>query len=484
MRTWLKKLDRFELVLVGIFLLTMPLVNPYIRSDGNEYYAYIRSLVIDGDLHFENEYRRGDPLFQGAAFDKSGKPIRATYEDGTLGMLDNGYMKNRASVGASILWTPFFLAAHLLVQLLNGFGAEIVADGYSLPYRWLCAFGTAMYGFLALFLAYRICARLTNPRVALMTTIGLWFASPIPVYLYFLPFSIPVLSMFSTTLFVWYWLRTQDTRTPLQWAFWGLIGGLMLDVYYFGSFFILIAMGEMIRAIRRDRQAIVHSLLFLGATLVAMIPTFWIKAILTGSPFKSGYGEKFYWLAPKLWQLGFSTEHGQFLWTPILLFAVIGLALLYRRNRLLAGALLAVYGVAYYVIASYEFWSGFSSFGSRFFVAFNVAFAIGLAIVLDRAETWLSKFSRREITLLLSAALGVLILWNVGFIFQWGTNMINNRGPVDFRVVAKNQFTSVPDRIFVFLTNFLVNREKTTSEIEMQDIEKWKLHEEQRRQKK
>src|SRR5262245_66022771 len=48
-----------------LFLLSLPIVNPHIRGDGNEYYAYVRSLIIDGDLQFENEYRRGDKAFMG-----------------------------------------------------------------------------------------------------------------------------------------------------------------------------------------------------------------------------------------------------------------------------------------------------------------------------------------------------------------------------------------------------------------------------------
>src|SRR5262245_50132162 len=40
-------------VLAGCFAITLALVNPYVRGDGNGYYAYIRSLVIDGDLRFE-----------------------------------------------------------------------------------------------------------------------------------------------------------------------------------------------------------------------------------------------------------------------------------------------------------------------------------------------------------------------------------------------------------------------------------------------
>ena len=38
-------------------------VNPWIREDGVGYYADVRSLLIDGDLHFENEWQAGNPTF-------------------------------------------------------------------------------------------------------------------------------------------------------------------------------------------------------------------------------------------------------------------------------------------------------------------------------------------------------------------------------------------------------------------------------------
>ena len=45
-------------LLALVFLLTLPLVTPRLRaSDEIEYFAYLRSLVFDQDLDFENEYR-------------------------------------------------------------------------------------------------------------------------------------------------------------------------------------------------------------------------------------------------------------------------------------------------------------------------------------------------------------------------------------------------------------------------------------------
>ncbi len=68
-------------ILLGLFILSLPLVNPYLRGDGNGYYAYLRSAVIDRDFDFENEFRRGDPLFQTLYFDERGD-VRPLLERG------------------------------------------------------------------------------------------------------------------------------------------------------------------------------------------------------------------------------------------------------------------------------------------------------------------------------------------------------------------------------------------------------------------
>ncbi|HET8564444.1 MAG TPA: hypothetical protein VFM35_11270, partial [Candidatus Binatia bacterium] len=219
--------------LVVLFILTLPLVNPYIRGDGNGYYAYVRSLIVDADLHFANEYRRGDAAFVEMAFERDGS-LRPNM------VMPNNYVRNQWAVGPSLLWTPFFLTAHGLVQILNGFGLNVGADGYSRPYRWICALGTALYSFSGLLLAYQITAQLTNPQVAMFATAGIWFASSLPVYMYFLPFHVHGLAAFSVSLFLWYWLRTRAIRTHTQWALWGLMGGLMIEVYYLNALFLLI----------------------------------------------------------------------------------------------------------------------------------------------------------------------------------------------------------------------------------------------------
>ena len=67
---------------------------------------------------------------------------------------------------------------------------------------------------------------------ALLATLGIWFASSLPVYMYFNPAWSHAHSAFSMALFLWYWQRTRNQRSLRQWIVLGLTAGLMMNVYY------------------------------------------------------------------------------------------------------------------------------------------------------------------------------------------------------------------------------------------------------------
>lgn len=453
-------------VLAGLFVLSLPLVNPYLRGDGNGYYAYVRSAVIDGDLDFENEFRRADPLFRDIYFDERGD-LRPSMRAAT------GRAINQWAVGPAILWLPFFLAAHVVVALANLLSAGVPADGFSAPYRWLCAIGTACYGWLAIMLGHAIAARVTGARAAILGALAMWWASSLPVYMYFLPFHVHGLSAFAVALFVWYWLRTRPFGLATRaWAVWGLMAGLMIDVYYLNGLFMLLAAVELVGGRRHTDPArapatIAAAAAFAAGALVAMAPHVFVKWIVHGSPLATGYRDQFFWTTPRLWQVGFSSEHGLFVWTPVVLLAVIGLIVLARRDARAAGPLLAAFALFYYAVASYQNWHGQSSFGNRFFVSFTPAFVLGAAIAVEAAERALARAN--VLRPLVPAALALLVAWNVGFAFQWGANLVPNRGPVSFAAVARNQVTVVPRRLAGFAWRYLVDRRGLTSETEEQD---------------
>jgi len=64
----------------------------------------------------------------------------------------------------------------------------------------------------------------------------------------------------------------------------------------------------------------------------------------------------------------------------------------------------------------------------------------------------------------------VLIGWNLGFIFQWGANLIPNRGPISWREVVYNQVVVVPGKLWSTALGYVRARGGLMEQIEEQDI--------------
>ena len=143
-------------LLVLVFLLTLPLVNPWVRGDGVGYYAYLRSVLIDHDLRFENDYLAGNKSFVMPRIDAQGHLLPQLYTK-------TGYVGNHFTVGPAILWAPVLVTVHGAILVADRLGAQISANGYSRPYLVAMALTTACYGFLSLFLAFQIAQKYFEP---------------------------------------------------------------------------------------------------------------------------------------------------------------------------------------------------------------------------------------------------------------------------------------------------------------------------------
>jgi len=204
--------------------------------------------------------------------------------------------------------------------------------------------------------------------------------------------------------------------------------------------------------------------------LVTFLPTLITKKIIFGSYFNFGYTERWYWNSPAFLEVCFSSEHGLFSWTPIIILAFVGLFLLPRHDRL-AWHLLIVFAVYLYVIGCYQDWHGIASFGNRFFVSLTPLFVLGLAALFDR----LSHFWKPRLTAIVAtASVSVFILWNFGMIYQWGVHLIPARGPISWDEAVYNQFAVVPEHAFRNIEDFLVRRGKLMQRIEHEDIKQLK----------
>jgi Dolichyl-phosphate-mannose-protein mannosyltransferase len=453
-----------------LFLLSLPLVNPYVHGDGVGYYAYAQSLVIDHDLNFEDDWRAASPGFLQDRVDASGKLLA---EEHTV----TGHLRNHFSVGPTILWAPFLGLAHAGVIVADSLGARIPANGYSRPYLVAMGASTVLYGFLGLLMAFDLARRYTGETWAFLATLGIWFASSLPVYMYFNPAWSHAHSAFAVALFLWYWQRTRQQRSFRQWLVLGLAAGLMMNVYYPNAILMIVPAIEALTDYYRTKPAQWAGLLpshicFVAAAFVALLPTLATRWAVFGGPFESGYpplGE-WNWTSPVWRSVLFSANHGLLSWTPVLIPALLGLWAAYKKDTLFGtGLLLSVLAFGYF-ISSYPDWDGLSSFGNRFFISLTPVFVIGLASALDACARW---WNRPGVDVALAGGvLALLAVWNAGFVFQWGTQMIPSRGAISWQQMAHNQFAVVPARITNDLEYYLFRRESIMQRIEVQDLER------------
>jgi hypothetical protein len=465
LQSW-RSFSRAEKALLVLFILSLPFVHPKVRSDGSGYYAYARSLIIDHDLSFHGDWKdlASTPFI--ITRYKDGRPILDYYTQA-------GHIANHFSVGPAIMWAPFLAATHYTILGLNHLGWNIPADGHSRPYLTVMAVSTALYGFLGLWLSFSLASKYFDERWAFFATVGIWFASSLPVYMYEDPSWSHAQSAFAVSLFLWYWHRTRENRAAVQWLTLGLVAGLMCEVYFANGVFLLVLLLESFStfqaAWRANDRAEIRRLLgfdaiFAVSAAIAFAPQLIVRKIIFGSAFALGlYGSRpWNWFSPHLWDVLFSSNRGAFLWTPILIPSVIGLFFLWRRVPSVGGKMFAAAAGFYLLIGVNPWWDGVESFGIRFFVSLTSIFILGLAAsCAEFARAWgdIGAATRR-----VAAVLTLLIVWNLGLVFQLSSNMLPVFGQIVWRDVLFNQFRVVPGEFLQSLRSRFVHQPGISTE--------------------
>jgi hypothetical protein len=421
------------ILLVSLFVLSLPAVTPRIySSDEIQYFAYLRSLWFDHDLSFENEYRyfydRG--IARSDGFHETFLELRT----------DTGHRINFGTIGCAILWSPFYAAGDLAARATGA-----TRDGFSRPYLAAVAYGSALYGFLALVLAIRCAGRLGYNGFG--GALAVWFGTPLLFYMYVAPPFSHACSAFAVALFTWVWLRVRG-----EWAAQGLValaaaGAVMVMVREQDVFFGIAAAVDYAVSVAGGPRSEVRSRL---AGLLAAIACF----VLVYAPQLAAYKiinghfgphasvpNKMHWWGPHVLQVMASPEHGFFIWTPLALIGVVGLVLppetgtcMPRRRVLLC--LLLMVALQLYVGGSVESWTVAGGFGQRRLVALTTAMVIGYAACWSRARSGPWRAILATVTI-------VAVYWNLALTAEFATGLMD-RQKLEPRKNAYDAFVTLP----------------------------------------
>ena len=428
-------------LLLVLFVLSLPAVTPRIyASDEVQYFAYLRSLWFDRDVSFENEYQH---------FYDTGVTRSALFHETFLERTtETGRRINFATIGCALLWSPFYALADGWTRLTS----SAPADGYGSAYVAAVAYGSALYGLLALWLsALAVSAIARDWRAleahAVPAAVIVWVGTPLLFYMYIAPPMSHATSAFAVALFVVIWLRVRSTWSAGGLVALGAAAALMAMVREQDAFFAIGPALDFLHfqyrvadggRLARWRNAVAGAL----AAAVAFTPQALAYLALNGHIGPSRLvARKMTWTSPHALEVVASPAHGFLLWTPLALAAALGLWILWRRlpaqGRPVVACLAAMTLVQVYVAGSVESWTVAGAFGQRRFVALTVVMTIGIAALLAATA------GARRLTVATRLALALACWWNVALIVQFGAGMMDRQRLEPARL-AYNSFVILP----------------------------------------
>lgn len=407
-------------------LVTLPAVTTRIyASDEVQYFAFLRSLAFDGDLSFQNEYQH----FYDAGAGGSG--FRDTFLAERF--TPAGRRINFGTIGPALLWSPFYAVGHIVAALT---GAP--QDGYSAPYVSAVAYGSAFYGWAAVFLSALIATRLVGRGMPAALAVA--FGTPLVFYLYVAPPFSHACATFAVALFLWTWLRVRDSWSVTGVVLLGLTGGLMGTMRDQTVLFLIAPGLDFLRwawgswgpgstVQGPGSRGRIAGLAIVGvvATLVAYSPHLLASRAINGhvGPHES-VANKMSWSSPHALDVLVSPEHGWFAWTPLALLAIAGLVVMalgravsrHDDARWLAVCALLLVASQVYINGAVESWTVAGAFGQRRFVELTPVLTLGLAAIVAH-PAW----SRRTAWVVVA----LCVWWNIGLLLQFGTHRMDRQ---------------------------------------------------------
>lgn len=337
-----------------------------IESDVISYYAYLPAVFIYNDLtlRFIDEY----PYDYGMKFWPSTTP--------------EGDYVIKTTMGMSFLYSPFFFIAHLLA---GQFGYE--PTGFSVPYRFAISLSVLFYFALGLFLLRKLLLRHFSELPTAISLILVTWGTNLAWYATIEPGMTHVYSFTLFAFFVYLLERWFDKPTLVNSILLGLLSGLISLVRptnaLIGVLVLLWGVGSFGDFKNRikwllARWPLIAAMIF--SAVVVWLPQLLYWKMQTGLYFFNSYGEEgFFFQSPQILNGLFSYRKGWLVYTPVMLFAIIGFFFLRRYAEGKTKAIFVFMVLNLYIVFSWWSWWYGGGYGARALIESYILLAFPLA---------------------------------------------------------------------------------------------------------
>ncbi|MEI8203774.1 MAG: hypothetical protein WCH34_12210 [Bacteroidota bacterium] len=344
------------------------------------YYLYLPSKFIYHDLGLSDQTWLNKLIAQYNS--------TATLYQAYVGPIGKWVMKY--SMGMAILYMPFFFLSHALAPILG-----YPADGFSLPYQYGIAIGALIYTFVGLVFFRKILLHYFSDKTAtlimILTILGTNYLNQASVGNLL---SHNFLFSFVAAL-VWFTIKWHEKQRLLYMLFIGMLSGIItlvrpnegvcIIIPFLWGVFNKETLVEKLKLIWKNKLQVSVAIL---AFVLVLLPQFYYWNKYTGSYIFYSYpnpGEGLDLLSPHISNFLFSFRKGWFVYTPMVIFSLVGLVNLYRKRREIFSPILIYSLVSFYLISSWTcWWYAGGCYSQRAIISLFVVLAIPLGFFIER----------------------------------------------------------------------------------------------------
>jgi hypothetical protein len=360
-------------------------------------YLFVFLIIFSIDRHQRLEFNKAP--FPGPFFDDvkeyySFLPV--IFTDHAPG--ENPYYEIKRTIGMAIMYSPAFITGHIIASFTGQ-----VKDGYSEPYQWSFRWENILISLFALWFCRKNLLYFFNETITTIALACIYLGTNLFFYTYSLAGMPHTYLFFLISIFIYFsvkWVFENKSTSLIGML---SIGGLIVlirptDIIVF-LFPLLLSVRNFTDLKNRFKLFFNKSgISFLGMILFLLpfVFQFMLTKKYTGLWYHNGYGdEHFFFNDPKVMQFLFSFRKGWLLYTPIMIFSLIGVMISAQKLKSFFPFLVTFLCLNIYILSSWWDWGYGGSFGSRVMIEWYAFLIFPFAVFVQ----WIwTVCSNRKIT--------------------------------------------------------------------------------------
>ncbi len=338
-----------------------------IANDSIIYYEYLPAAFIFNDMSFS--FLQDPPAdFKGDVW------VRHNEKTGRKAI--------KFTMGMSIMYLPFFAVGHIGAKLF-----DYTSYGYSYPYMVMFCFCGWFYAFIGLYYLRKILLLYFNDVVTSFTLISIGLGTNLFYYITIDPTMTHPASFCLIAMFIWFTIKWYNQKNLKMAFLLGALIGVIALIRPTNALIALVFIFFKITTIQQVKERFIlfwkhkaQILMIVFLAILTWLPQFIFWKYSTGDWLYFSYeDEGFFFANPQIFNGLFSYRKGWFVYTPIMVFSIIGLFFTYRNNKKWFASLCVFIPLNIFIVYSWWCWWYGGSFGSRPMIDSYALMAISLA---------------------------------------------------------------------------------------------------------